>query len=66
MKENNVRERIIELLKQHPEGLTILELSKALGMSRITVSKYVYGLTSENLVLQRRVGPSKLCCLVVK
>lgn len=66
MKENNVRERIIELLKQNREGLTILELSKALGMSRITVSKYVYGLIVENMIYQRKVGPAKLCCLVIK
>jgi len=63
MKKNNVRERIIEILKKHPEGLTILELTKIMGMNRITISKYVYGLISEDLISQRRVGPAKICCL---
>jgi predicted transcriptional regulator len=63
MRENNVRERVIKVLKEHPEGLTILNISKIIGISRITVSKYVYWLTEENLISQRKIGPAKLCHL---
>jgi DNA-binding IclR family transcriptional regulator len=63
MSENNIREKIIDILKKHPEGLTILEIADIVGMNRITVSKYIYGLISENKISQKRIGPAKLCCL---
>lgn len=63
MKENNFRERVIEVLKEHPEGLTILNISKLLGTNRITASKYIYGLISENLIYERKIGPAKMCYL---
>jgi predicted transcriptional regulator len=63
MIENNVREKIIKILKEHPEGLTLLNISKITGMNRITISKYVYGLIAENLVYQRKIGPAKMCYL---
>jgi predicted transcriptional regulator len=66
MEKNNVRERIIEILKERPQGLTILEIANLVGMSRVTVSKYVYGLISEDVVYQRKIGPAKLCGLVIK
>jgi len=57
------RKTIIEVLKKHPEGLTILEIGKIAVMHRLTASKYIYGLISEGVVLQRKVGPAKLCYL---
>jgi predicted transcriptional regulator len=66
MIENNVREKIIKVLKEHTEGLTILNISKLIGMNRITISKYVYGLIAENLVYQRKIGPAKMCYLKVR
>lgn len=60
---NNIRERIINILSENPQGLTILEIAKILEVNRITVSKYIYGLMSENMVYQRKIGPAKLCCL---
>jgi len=66
MTENNFRERIIDKLKQHPEGLTILNIASDTGINRITVSKYIFGLTSEGLILQRKVGTAKLCYLKAK
>ena len=63
MIEDLTREKIIKILRGNPEGLTIVDMAKLLRMSRTTVSKYVYGLTYENFVQQRRVGPAKLCCL---
>ena len=66
MTENHVKERIIAALKENSQGMSIQELSNALGVNRITVSKYVYGLMVENLIFQRNVGPVKLCCLKEK
>jgi len=66
MKENNIRERLVEVLEGQTQGMTIQELSNFLGVSRNTVSKYIYGLISEDVVYQRKIGPAKLCCLVIK
>ena len=60
---NNMRERLLAKLKKHPEGLTIIELSEALGITRQTAGKYVFGLISEDIVKVRKVGPAKLCFL---
>jgi len=66
MKENNIKERLVEALKGKIQGMTIQELSNLLCVSRNTVSKYIYGLISEDVVYQRKIGPAKLCCLVIK
>lgn len=60
---SNTRDKILVVLKKHPEGLTILEIAGILNVSRITVAKYVYGLTVEGLIRQRIIGPAKLCYL---
>ncbi len=66
MEENDFREKIIEDLKEHPEGLTLLNIAENTGINRITVSKYIFGMVSGGLVFQRRVGPAKLCFLKEK
>ncbi len=63
MVENNFREKIIENLKEHPEGLTILNIAENTKINRITVSKYIFGMVSGGLIFQRKVGPAKLCYL---
>ncbi len=63
---NHFRERVIESLRKHPEGLTILDIASNTGINRITASKYVFGLLAEGLINQRRVGTAKLCYLKVK
>jgi DNA-binding IclR family transcriptional regulator len=63
--ENDVRRRIIDLLKDHPEGLTFLEIARHIDMNRVTISKYMYGLISEGFIQLRTIGPAKLCCLKV-
>jgi DNA-binding Lrp family transcriptional regulator len=60
---DRVKEKIIELLEKHPEGLTIKEIGKAIGMHRINVSKYVYELIGAGIIKERIVGPAKLCYL---
>ncbi len=57
------RDKIIDILKNHPEGLLILDISRLIGVSRVTVSKYVYALTLEGVISQRQIGAAKLCLL---
>lgn len=59
----NYRERIIKLLKEHPEGLTTVEIARMLGSHRHTITKYIYQLIGEDLIHQRKVGSAKLCYL---
>ena len=66
MAKNNTRDKVLVLLRKHPQGLTIIEIGELLGVSRITIAKYVYGLTVEGMVRQRQVGPAKLCYLEKK
>lgn len=63
MNEDKVKERITEVLKKHPEGLTILNIAASIGINRVTASKYVFCLVAEGIVSQRRVGAAKLCYL---
>jgi len=60
---NDIRGRLVAELGKRPEGLTIIELSEVLGLTRQTTAKYVYGLISEGIVKVRKVGPAKLCFL---
>jgi Mn-dependent DtxR family transcriptional regulator len=66
MVENNIRERIIEILKKNTEGLTILDISRILGVNRGTVTKYIYELSGANLITHRKIGTAKLCFLAKK
>ena len=61
--QNHVKERIIDVLKQHPEGLTTVDIAKILGSHRHTITKYIYQLVGEGLIYQREVGTAKLCYL---
>ena len=60
---NRVEEKIIETLREHPEGLTILNIAKLIRMHRHTATKYIYLLTGARAVYQREVGAAKLCYL---
>jgi predicted transcriptional regulator len=59
----DIRNEIIEILKKHPEGLTLVEIEKILGVSKHTVARYIYQLVGEGLIYQREVGTAKLCYL---
>jgi Fic family protein len=61
--ENNFKQRIVEILRQHTEGLTIVDIAKILGAHRHTSAKYVSKLIKEGSIIQREVGPAKLCYL---
>jgi len=61
MAENEIRERMVELLEAHPEGMTILGIAQALELNRNTVTKYIYELSGAGIIVQRKVGSAKLC-----
>jgi len=60
---NNFKKRIVEALRQNPDGLTIVDIAKLLDMHRHTSAKYVDELMKEDTIIQRKVGPAKLCYL---
>ena len=54
------KDLIIDLLKIHLEGLTVMEISKLLKISRNTVAVYLEGLRAEKKIWIRNVGMAKL------
>jgi len=52
-----IKEEIVKALKEHPEGLTAVDISKILGFHRHTVTKYILVLEATDLVYRRKVGP---------
>jgi hypothetical protein len=59
--ENHFKERILECIRKHPEGLTIMGISEITRINRITVSKYVLVLLAGGIIEQRLIGTAKLC-----
>jgi len=51
-----LKKRILDTLKKHPEGLTIQDLSVLIKAHRQTVTKYVLVLEALELVYRRRIG----------
>ncbi len=60
---NNFESRIVELLKENPQGLTTTEIANFLKAHRHTITKYVYKLAGSGAISQRVVGPAKICYL---
>ncbi len=59
----NMKEAIIEALRNHPEGLTLRDIAQIVGKHRHTITKYVYELIGAQVIFQRDVGAAKLCYL---
>jgi predicted transcriptional regulator len=66
MVENRTRDKIIEVLKKNPQGLTIFDIVKSLGINRGTVTKYIYELSGAGIISHRKIGTAKLCFLAKK
>lgn len=60
---NGVAGRVRSVLREHPEGLSILDIAKLVGVHRHTVTKYIYQMIGSAEIYQREVGPVKLCYL---
>ncbi|MFQ6068083.1 MAG: helix-turn-helix domain-containing protein [Candidatus Bathyarchaeia archaeon] len=54
------KNHILKLLERHPEGLSITMITRLLGSSKITVSKYIHELLGEEKIHQRVEGKVKL------
>ena len=57
------RDVIIDILKKHPEGLTITAISELTKLHRHTVTKYMYELRGADIIQEREIGPARLCYL---
>ncbi|MEM5853468.1 MAG: helix-turn-helix domain-containing protein [Candidatus Aenigmatarchaeota archaeon] len=66
MIKEDLKARIMKILERHQEGITILDISKILGVNRNTVTKYIYELSGAGMITQRKVGTAKLCFLAKK
>lgn len=60
------KEIILNIIKEHPEGLTIQNISKIAKMSRITATKYVHELIGEGKIVERKIGIARLLFLKEK
>jgi len=56
----NIKQEIIKILGNHPEGLTLQALSNKIGISRQTTIKYVFELKGSGIIYRRRVGSATL------
>jgi hypothetical protein len=65
-KEVCARDKIVEILTIHPEGMTNSDMSKLVGLSRQSLSKYVYQLLGEGIIMQREIGTARMCYLKVR
>jgi DNA-binding Lrp family transcriptional regulator len=59
----DIKQRIIEVLSKHPEGLTFTQIAVELGMHRHTITKYIYKLDGEGVIFVRDLKTLKLCYL---
>jgi predicted transcriptional regulator len=57
------RTLIINILRKHPDGLTITSIAELAGMHRHTATKYVYELKGAGVINERDIGSAKLCYL---
>jgi len=55
-----IEKMILDVLQQHPYGLTISEMSRILKINRVTLSKYLDVLREKGLIDYRAVGRAKV------
>jgi DNA-binding transcriptional ArsR family regulator len=56
----HIKATIVLLLRKHPEGLTLEELSQIIKVHRQTVTKYVLELKGAEIIYRRWVGSASL------
>lgn len=57
---SNFSEEILALLRKHVYGLSIEDVSRLVGVSRITASKYLAVMEATQKIVVRGVGNTKL------
>ena len=60
------KEIILKILREHPDGLTIQEISNLGKMSRITATIYIHELLGEGKIVERKIGAYRLLYLKEK
>ena len=58
-----VKQKIINTLKENPQGLHILGISRLVGAHRHTVTKYIYEMIGAGSITVREIGTVKICVL---
>jgi hypothetical protein len=58
--EKNIKKYIVEVLKEHADGLTISDVAKLTGRNRLTISKYLAIMEAEKIIECREIGVSKI------
>lgn len=61
----SIKEDVIKLLTQHPEGMTGAKVAEEIGITQGAMSKYLSMLRVDGIIVSRRVGVAKLWTLVV-
>ncbi|MEM0333622.1 MAG: winged helix-turn-helix transcriptional regulator, partial [Candidatus Aenigmatarchaeota archaeon] len=56
MRGETTKEKILNVIKENPDGLTIQEIARKAKVSRITASIYVHELLGEGKVHQKKIG----------
>lgn len=51
-----IKDGIIKILNEHPEGLSLQQIADFLNVSRNTAVKYIFGLEGEREIYRRRIG----------
>lgn len=63
---SGIRNKIIEMLRSHSDGLPISYMAKISGIHRQTLAKYLNQLKSSGTIRIRNLGTLKLCYLNIK
>lgn len=59
-REEKMLEQVRKIVKEHPDGLTISEIAKEIGVSRQTARIFLARLEGEGCINVRKIGPAKL------
>ena len=51
-----IKRKAVEILRNHPEGLTIKDLARLIKAHRQTITKYVLELKGADVIFRRRIG----------
>ncbi len=60
----SIKENVIELLRENPEGMTGAKIAEEIGITQGAMSKYLSMLRVDGIITSRRVGVAKLWKLV--
>ena len=59
----SIAQSIVDVLRAHPKGLAVLEISRLSSIHRHTIRKYVDRLVRQRVVVQKKIGVAKVCFL---